>query len=71
VAELADAQASGACAPRGVEVRVLSSALIAYVSYLDLRLPANFLNESKLKKNSIYTLRYEKNMMDKSYTYAV
>ncbi len=27
VAELADAQASGACALRGVEVRVLSSAL--------------------------------------------
>ena len=27
VAELADAQASGACAPRGVEVRVLSSAI--------------------------------------------
>ena len=27
VAELADAQASGACAPWGVEVRLLSSAL--------------------------------------------
>ena len=31
VAELADAQASGACAPRGVEVRLLSSAYISYI----------------------------------------
>ncbi len=38
VAELADAQASGACAPRGVEVRLLSSALCSYpvsrISYI-------------------------------------
>ena len=31
MAELADAQASGACAPRGVEVRLLSSACGSYI----------------------------------------